>query len=73
MCECGDASCEESIELTPEEYESLRSDGTWFAIARNHENPELDHVLAEHEHFASVKKVGQEFYRMARARDPRAG
>ena len=26
VCECGDTSCIEQIELTPEEYERLRSD-----------------------------------------------
>ena len=59
-CECGDAFCARPIALTRAEYESVRSHPTHFAIARNHENPESDQVVAEHERYTIVAKlVGQ--------------
>ena len=59
-CECGDGSCANPIALTRAEYESVRSYPTHFAIAHNHENPESDQVVAEHERYTVVEKlVGQ--------------
>jgi hypothetical protein len=56
ICECGDAACTDPISLTRAEYEAVRSDATRFAIARNHENPEIDRVVAEHERYTVVEK-----------------
>ena len=59
-CECGDAACAHGIALTREEYERVRAYPVRFAIAHNHENPESDQVVAEHERFTVVAKlVGQ--------------
>lgn len=59
-CECGDGACAHLIALTRTEYESVRAHATRFAIARNHENPESDRVVAEHERYTIVEKlVGQ--------------
>jgi hypothetical protein len=56
VCECSDSSCTISISLTHDEYESVRKDGTYFAIAINHESPVVDRVIAENERFAVVQK-----------------
>jgi hypothetical protein len=56
-CECGDPSCTHDIALTRVEYESVRAYPTHFAIAHNHENPESDQVLAEHERYSVVAKL----------------
>ena len=59
-CECGDRACAHPIALTREEYESVRGYPTRFAIAHNHENPESDQVVSEHERYTIVAKlVGQ--------------
>jgi hypothetical protein len=42
VCECSDRTCRQVNMLTRLEYESLRAHGARFAIALNHENPELD-------------------------------
>ena len=48
VCECGDADCREPIHLSHDEYEIVRADPTWFAIAPDHENPEIDRVVVEY-------------------------
>ena len=62
VCECSDEACTVVLTLTRDEYEGVRAEGTHFAIALNHENPEIDRVLSENERFAVVEK----FLEMAR-------
>ena len=47
VCECGDATCVERIRLTRQEYEAVRDYSTRFAIAVDHENPEIDQLVTE--------------------------
>ena len=70
ICECGDESCMDAIELTPEEYAGVRGDGRCFVIKPGHEN-EVEAVVAELEGFTLVEKLGAAA-RIAVARDPRA-
>ena len=71
LCECSDARCSAPISLTYTEYESVRSSPLRFAIAVNHENPELDSVVAEQLRFAVVEKIGSGAMALARESDPR--
>lgn len=71
LCECSDDRCSAPIGLTYAEYEAVRSFPVRFAIAVNHENPELDSVVAEHPRFAVVEKIGSRALALARATDPR--
>jgi len=71
LCECGDRTCTAPILLTPKEYEAVRREPTWFAIALNHENPELDSVLVEYERYTVVDKSFGPGAKLARASDPR--
>jgi hypothetical protein len=70
-CECGDEACTCTIQLTAAEYESVRTYATHFAIARNHENPESEQLVEEHERFAVVETVSGEATKHARRHDPR--
>jgi hypothetical protein len=70
-CECGDDACTCAIRLTGAEYESVRAYATHFAIARNHENPESEQLVEEHERFAVVEMVSGEAAKLARRSDPR--
>jgi hypothetical protein len=70
-CECGDEACTCRIRLTLGEYESVRAYATRFAIARNHENPEIEQLIEEHERFAVVEAVSGEAVKLARRSDPR--
>jgi hypothetical protein len=71
VCECGDGDCSTPISLSRSEYEIVRSEATHFAIALNHENPEVDRVVAEHERYAVVQKAFAQAARIARESDPR--
>ena len=72
-CECGDRRCTCAISLTLAEYESVRAFATHFAIARDHENPESEWVIAESERFAVIETVSAEATKLARRSDPRWG
>ncbi len=71
ICECSDGNCRQVIMLTRLEYESVRAHGAQFAIALNHENPELDRVLSQNERFATSEKLPGPGMRRAFAMDPR--
>jgi hypothetical protein len=73
VCECGDANCAQTIELTTAEYESVRRTANRFAVVPNHENPESEHVISECSRFAVVDKIEGWDLRIARATDPRSG
>jgi hypothetical protein len=72
VCECGDAECTRTIELSRAEYEAVRSTSNRFAIAPNHENPEMEVVISEGQRFAVVDKIHGWGLRIARATDPRS-
>ena len=50
----------------------MRAYATHFAIARNHENPESEQLIEEHERFAVVEMVSGEAAKLARKSHPRA-
>ncbi len=65
-CECGDQGCTCAILLTLSEYESVRAYDTRFAIAHNHENPEREGLIEEHENFTVVETMSGEAVKRAR-------
>ena len=71
ICECSGGTCRQVIMLTRREYESVRAHGARFAIALNHENPELDRMLTQNERFATSEKLPGPGMRRAFAMDPR--
>jgi hypothetical protein len=71
LCECGDARCSDPTRLTRLEYEGIRSDPTRFVRALNHENPEIDTVIAENDRFATIEKSFGAASLIAHASDPR--
>jgi hypothetical protein len=71
LCECGDERCTAPIQLTRVEYEAVRAYPTRFALALNHENPEIDSLVAENERFVTIEKSFGEAARIARATNPR--
>jgi hypothetical protein len=73
VCECGDASCVERIRLTRPEYEAVRDYPTRFAIAADHENPEIDQLVTECGRYSVVQKIAGRPARIARQTDQRHG
>jgi hypothetical protein len=71
VCECGDVACAQPIELTLPEYEAVRSEATFFTLALDHENPEMENVVTECARYAVVQKFDVFAARLARETDPR--
>ena len=70
ICECGEASCQEPIQLSRSEYEAVRADATHFVIVPGHDHPDFETVVTETERFAVIEKVG-EAEEVAERTDPR--
>ena len=57
ICECGDPQCSDNISLTRVEYEAVRSEGSHFVVAIDHENPEMERIIVENKRFTVVQKM----------------
>jgi hypothetical protein len=57
ICECGDPDCTDNVSMTRVEYEAVRSVGSHFVIAVDHENPEIERVILENRRFTVVEKM----------------
>ena len=73
LCECADPTCTELVQLTPQEYETVRSNSTWFINLRGHQvnGQGWVRVLSENSRFVLVEKVG-EAGKIADQLDPRS-
>jgi hypothetical protein len=71
VCECSGTSCPSTITLTHREYEEVRAHGTHFAIATDHESPDLDLLVSERIGFTIIRKLPGMPARLANASDPR--
>ena len=59
LCECGDPSCTEKIELSRAEYERVRADPSLFFVRPGHEEPGVEDVVEDHGVYGVIrKKVG---------------
>jgi hypothetical protein len=70
ICECSHVGCEATLELGRAQYEKVRSEPTHFIVARGHDLPELERVVAVTDGYVIVEKMkGRD---AARATDPRS-
>ena len=56
VCECGDQSCIEQIQLAVPEYEQVRSDPTLFVIKPGHEASDLEQPVTKSDRYWVIKK-----------------
>lgn len=72
MCECGDQSCFEPVELTDDEYQGVRAHPARFLVAPGHEDVTAGEVVIEaFGRFTVVEKRGDAAEIVTR-NDPRA-
>jgi hypothetical protein len=71
VCECGDAECTLTVELTKAEYESVRSAANRFVLYPNHEGPD-EVVVREARRFTVADKVEGCALGVALETDPRS-
>ncbi|MHB8657398.1 MAG: hypothetical protein ACYC91_05500 [Solirubrobacteraceae bacterium] len=55
-CECAQSDCNQTIELTIQEYEQIREYSRHFAVRQGHEVPEHETVVASHPGYVVVEK-----------------
>jgi hypothetical protein len=56
VCECGHATCERVVAITPDEYAHLRSDPRRFAVVREHVIADVERVVSETDRYVVVTK-----------------
>jgi hypothetical protein len=72
ICECADDGCTERFEMSPLEYEELRSEPTHFGVfpSEEHVSPDVERVVEQHDGYWVVEKIG-EAAEVAEETDPR--
>jgi hypothetical protein len=71
VCECSDGTCAEQIHLTIDEYEDVRSQSRWFAIAPGHVDERIEHVVRLTDRYLIVEKNTPSSATIAEISDPR--
>jgi hypothetical protein len=57
-CECADLACTAMMDLRLDEYQAIRSRPNQFAVLPGHVYTEVEDVLAEHDRYVVVAKIG---------------
>jgi hypothetical protein len=70
-CECADLRCTAMMDLRLSEYEAVRSHPNQFAVLPGHVYPDVEDVVAEHDRYVIVSKLGVGA-EIAEKTDPRA-
>ena len=73
VCECADQSCITRIELSAQDYETVRQNAAHFVVAPGDEHvwPDVENVTERNERYWVVEKLG-EAARVAGELDPRS-
>ena len=73
ICECTNETCAKRLQLSVEEYEDIRSDGTCFLVApsKRHVCRDIESVNKRCDRYWVVKKNGQAG-KLAERADPRS-
>ncbi|HEY8192678.1 MAG TPA: hypothetical protein VIF36_02025 [Gaiellaceae bacterium] len=72
VCECGDTSCTERVQMRLSDYEGIRSDPKWFLVVKGHDEPDYERVIEEREAYAVVEKLPGGPAEIAISDDPRS-
>lgn len=71
ICECSDLKCSEALEITADEYETVRADGAHFLVKPGHQLVGIEQVIGGNGRFLVVEKLG-EAAQVAQQDDPRS-
>jgi hypothetical protein len=72
VCECGHLDCAQMLSITPDDYEHVRSEATWFAVTPGHEIVDVEQVVMSREGYEIVQKRPGPAAEEAEATDPRS-
>ena len=59
ICECSNTACADALEVTADEYASVRAHGARFIVAPGHELDEVERVVGGNQRFSVVEKIGE--------------
>ena len=59
VCECSDGGCTQTLTMTLDEYEAVRSRGDRFAVVAGHEDLAIERVVERKDRFTVVEKIGE--------------
>jgi hypothetical protein len=71
VCECGDVSCAERVEVDVGTYERVRTDSTQFILVPGHEIEDVEDVIERNDRFEIVSKRSGGAAQLAAETDPR--
>jgi hypothetical protein len=71
VCECGEVTCTEQIELDISTYERVRADPALFVVRPGHEFADLEDVVEHAERYDVVRKRPGGPQELAEEHDPR--
>jgi hypothetical protein len=71
VCECGELGCNELVEMTLREYESVRADSRTFLVMPSHLT-EIDELARREDRYWVVRKPEGPFGDLADRTDPRS-
>jgi hypothetical protein len=71
VCECSDGTCALQLQLTLSEYEEVRSESRWFAVAPGHVSERVEHVVRTTDRYLLVEKDTPVAVDIAEDSDPR--
>ena len=71
LCECGALGCNRLVELSRDEYESVRANPRRFFVLPGHELPEVESIVERHDDYFVVEKHPGEAD-LVEATDPRS-
>ncbi len=71
VCECGNAACEETIGISPDEYQRLRQAPRRFAVLRAHVIADVEEIVDETDRYVVVEKRDEAFRDVSDDKDPR--
>jgi hypothetical protein len=72
LCECGNADCDDRIQLDGSAYERVRSDPLLFVVLTGHELPDVEDVVEREAGYNVVRKRGPEAEKLAERTNPRS-
>ena len=72
VCECGDPSCAERIDIAVEDYARVRSEASWFVVRPGHVYSDVEGVVDRGDGYEIVEKNEGAPAELARQHDPRS-
>ncbi len=71
VCECGDPTCTEHVEIPLDEYETVRRHSTRFVVQHGHVTGPVERIVQRNHRYTVVEKVDRVVAAIARRLDPR--